>query len=62
MPRNPGHPTIQVVRMLQTHCVNGHEFTPENTAIIERPDRRGQFQRRCRKCAAIREAKRRENA
>jgi hypothetical protein len=28
----------------QTHCIHGHEFTPENTIVTPR-------QRRCRKCA-----------
>ena len=37
----------------RTHCVNGHEFTPENTYI--RPD---DGARDCRTCA--REAKRRQ--
>ena len=34
--------TIPAARARQTHCVNGHEFTPENTMI-----RRG-----CRECRA----------
>lgn len=37
----------------KTHCVNGHEFTPENTWY--RPDRRA---RCCRACAAARQRKR----
>lgn len=35
----------------RTHCVNGHEFTLENT--YQRPDRPG---RQCRRCRAIRAA------
>jgi hypothetical protein len=36
----------------QTHCINGHEFTPENTSI------RRNGSRRCRACDAIRCRKR----
>ena len=32
----------------QTHCVNGHEFTPENT--IPRAGRSDRIGRRCRRC------------
>lgn len=32
----------------QTHCVNGHEFTPENT--LPRPARKGRMGRRCKTC------------
>jgi hypothetical protein len=39
---------------VKTHCLNGHEFTPENT--YEPPKRPGQ--RYCRTCAAEREKKR----
>ena len=40
----------------RTHCVNGHEFTPENTYIYkDRPQHRG-----CRKCRTEAEARRRE--
>jgi hypothetical protein len=60
MPRNPGHPTVQKVRSSLTHCVNGHQFTKENTRIIKR-FRNGGFEsyRQCRKCHAIRESTRR---
>lgn len=36
---------ISALNASKTHCVNGHEFTPENTA----PRNRGQ--RRCRQCS-----------
>lgn len=35
------------------HCKNGHEFTPDNTRITK------EGWRNCRKCAAIKEARRR---
>jgi hypothetical protein len=41
-------------RARQTHCNRGHEFTSENT--YERPDRKRS--RMCRKCCAMREARR----
>ena len=54
---NPGHlePKLQSVHLLRhdsissrnrkkTHCINGHEFTPENTRII------GDGFRNCRSC------------
>lgn len=36
----------------KTHCLNGHEFTTENTAIIIRSG--GKSDRRCKKCHAER--------
>ena len=39
----------------KTHCKNGHEFTPENTAYIAPPGRRPY--RRCRTCARLRTAR-----
>lgn len=39
----------QSVNGRKTHCVNGHEFTPENT--YEQPSRPGT--RRCRACAKV---------
>jgi hypothetical protein len=56
MPRNPDHPTIQEIRKNQTHCINGHELTSDNTYI---PSNRKFPYRQCRKCKAIREAERR---
>jgi hypothetical protein len=35
----------------QTHCDHGHEFTPENTRIVDRPNGK---QRACRRCDARR--------
>lgn len=43
--------TIPMRKAAQTHCVNGHEFTPQNTKI-----RRGC--RECRACTREREAMR----
>lgn len=37
----------------QTHCIHGHEFTPENTRVT----RKGH--RQCRTCDRLREARRR---
>lgn len=42
---------------LITHCINGHEFTPENTYIAMNAR---YPKRQCRKCKAIRESQRRE--
>jgi hypothetical protein len=43
----------------RTRCVRGHEFTPENTRIITKPD--GSFkQRQCKTCC--RESTRRRRA
>lgn len=33
----------------KTHCKNGHEFTPENTKILENK-KTGKSQRRCKTC------------
>lgn len=35
---------------LRTHCVNGHEFTPENTRIAINQGRRAKRVRHCRAC------------
>lgn len=40
----------------KTHCIRGHEFTPENTYIRNY----GRNYRRCRKCATITAALRKE--
>jgi hypothetical protein len=37
----------------KTHCVNGHEFTPENTRVTKRNTRQ------CKECERINNAKRR---
>lgn len=37
----------------QTHCIHGHEFTPENTII------KGNGNRQCRQCSRDRDRKRR---
>ena len=39
----------------QTHCVNGHEFTPENTARVTNPKR--DAWRKCKTCHRDRQAK-----
>lgn len=38
---------------VKTHCVRGHEFTPENTYIYVYPDRAGPT-RRCKTCTRLR--------
>jgi hypothetical protein len=40
------------VHARQTHCVNGHEFTPENTYAYPQPS--GRTCRKCRTCAIAR--------
>jgi hypothetical protein len=54
---NPAHleaVTYQVnnARKAVSHCVRGHEFTPENTAILSRPE--GGTKRACRACFRVR--------
>ena len=54
---NPAHleaVTYQVnnARKAVSHCIRGHEFTDENTAILERPE--GGTKRACRACFRIR--------
>ena len=45
-----GHaPTIQLAR--ENRCIRGHEFTPENTLIV---NDRGKSRRQCKKCNVIR--------
>lgn len=43
---------VTAANLAKTHCVNGHEFTPENT--YERRDRGGRECRTCRNDAAYR--------
>ena len=43
----------------RTHCPSGHEYTPENTSVINYP--RGMQQRRCKRCARDRERVRRNS-
>lgn len=38
----------------RTHCIHGHEFTPENTSIYNRHNRRSG--RRCKACARVADA------
>ena len=47
--------TLAARHAAQTHCIHGHEFTPENTLIRTRP----QGGRDCRACAAERNRRRR---
>ena|SRR5882724_11110236 len=47
-------------RLMQTHCLRGHEFTDANTYISKNPGYVGG--RNCRKCHAMREANRRNKA
>ena len=42
----------RAARILQTHCIRGHEFTQENTRIYLRKD--GRTQRFCKRCDTIR--------
>lgn len=42
--------SLNVLNGQKTHCINGHEFTPENTYV--RPDRKGR--RDCKECKRIR--------
>lgn len=45
--------TVNATNKAKTHCVNGHEFTPENTFYVTtRPTTRV-----CRECSKIRSAK-----
>ena len=39
--------SVQAINAQKTHCIHGHEFTPENTIISNREGRVG---RKCRKC------------
>lgn len=49
-----GTPQGGGVNRNKTHCVHGHEFTPENTGIRNRPSG-GRY---CKRCAVIRREKR----
>ena len=40
-------------RTRQTHCKNGHEFTPENTYFDKNGGRTGGGRRVCRKCVRV---------
>jgi hypothetical protein len=42
--------TFQGINARKTHCVNGHEFTPENTYVV--PDKGW---RQCRTCGRLRQ-------
>lgn len=43
----------------KTHCVNGHQFTPENTYLTRRTGKNG-VTRRCKTCQNAREAAKRQ--
>jgi hypothetical protein len=47
----PGATTFQAINRAKTHCVNGHEFTPENTYVRVC---QGAPARQCRACCAER--------
>ena len=38
-------------RALRTHCLHGHEYTPENTATVTKPS--GRQYRQCRICSRL---------
>lgn len=40
---------VTAINARKTHCKNGHEFTPENTRVTQRPD--GRSRRTCKTCA-----------
>jgi hypothetical protein len=43
----------------KTHCVNGHEFTPENTICVRRPDGPRRY---CRQCSRVNKARSQKKA
>jgi len=47
--------SICAINAKKTHCLNGHEFTPENTYVMDRPERPGKVRRSCKKCLRDRE-------
>lgn len=55
--RRPADPPGVAVRRLQTHCKNGHEFTPENTRVDRNKTAKGQ--RQCLACRRMRASERR---
>lgn len=46
--RTPRHNLFQLTK---THCVHGHEFSPENTRVSR--DKKGHTRRICRACHRI---------
>jgi hypothetical protein len=46
---NPGPPAINAAK---THCIHGHEFTPENTYWITTHP--GKLWRHCKECQRLR--------
>lgn len=40
----------------KTHCSKGHEFTPENTRYEKKGRNTGRYERKCKKCQAIKMA------
>ncbi len=47
---NSGHGAVNAAK---THCVNGHEFTPENTIIKPRSTKKENMRRCCYECQRI---------
>jgi hypothetical protein len=50
--------SITARNLAKTHCPQGHEFSPENTAVCTRPD--GRTWRRCRTCHRARNARKKK--
>ena len=42
----------------QTHCINGHEFTADNTYHIRQATRGGSIMRQCKTCTSKRQQRR----
>ncbi len=48
--------SLTVNQIKQTHCMRGHEFTPENT-YVQKPGVYGGRKRKCRACSIARTAR-----